>query len=161
VLRLRPLAFATFLVWRLRIGACGFWRLWQLPDKIALPIRDTTALCFDSVVLDRKLVTEFPPLRPWAKVHSRHRPMATSRQQETMWCVVHSENKSPVSGSFTPVLGVKLKRDWYVFWLFFKIDLCSATLMKSSRRDLSNDVGLGSILKNNQNSYDPRFSFTP
>ena len=36
VLRLRPLAFATFLVWRLRIGACGvdacrFWRLWQLP----------------------------------------------------------------------------------------------------------------------------------
>ena len=36
VLRLRPLAFATFLVRRLRIGACGvgacgFWRLWQLP----------------------------------------------------------------------------------------------------------------------------------
>ena len=35
-MRLRPLAFATFLVWRLRIGACGvgacdFWRLWQLP----------------------------------------------------------------------------------------------------------------------------------
>jgi len=33
VLRLRPLAFATFLVWRLRIGACdvgacGFRRLW-------------------------------------------------------------------------------------------------------------------------------------
>jgi len=32
VLRLRPLAFATFLAWRLRIGACGvgacgFWRL--------------------------------------------------------------------------------------------------------------------------------------
>jgi len=38
VLRLRPLAFATFLVWRLRIGACGvgacgFWRLGQLPTK--------------------------------------------------------------------------------------------------------------------------------
>ena len=32
MLRLRPLAFATFLVWRLRIGACGFWRLWQLPN---------------------------------------------------------------------------------------------------------------------------------
>ena len=30
-MRLRPLAFATFLVWRLRISACGFWRLWQLP----------------------------------------------------------------------------------------------------------------------------------
>ena len=27
VLRLRTLAFATFLVWRLRIGARGFWRL--------------------------------------------------------------------------------------------------------------------------------------
>jgi len=38
VLRLRSLAFATFLVWRLRIGArgvgaCGFWRLWQLPNN--------------------------------------------------------------------------------------------------------------------------------
>jgi len=31
VLRLRPLAFATFLVWRLWIGACGFWRIRQLP----------------------------------------------------------------------------------------------------------------------------------
>jgi len=28
------LAFATFLVWRLRIGACGFRRLWQLPILI-------------------------------------------------------------------------------------------------------------------------------
>jgi len=32
VLRLRPLAFSTFLVWWLRsgacgVGACGFWRL--------------------------------------------------------------------------------------------------------------------------------------
>jgi len=38
VLRLRPLAFATFLVRRLRIGACGvgacgLWRLWQLPVR--------------------------------------------------------------------------------------------------------------------------------
>jgi len=36
-LRLRPLAFATILVWRLRTGVCGvgargFWRLWQLPE---------------------------------------------------------------------------------------------------------------------------------
>ena len=30
-MQLRPLAFATFLVCRLRIGACGFSRLWQLP----------------------------------------------------------------------------------------------------------------------------------
>ena len=37
-MRLRPLAFATFLVWWLRIGACGvgacgFWRLWHLPRQ--------------------------------------------------------------------------------------------------------------------------------
>jgi len=31
VLRLRPLAFVTFLVWWLGICACGFWRLRQLP----------------------------------------------------------------------------------------------------------------------------------
>ena len=46
VLRLRPLAFATFLVWRLLIGACsvgacGFWRSWQLPPTSTrrVPIR--------------------------------------------------------------------------------------------------------------------------
>jgi len=34
--------------------------------------------------------------------------------------------------------------------------------MKSSRRDFSNDVGKHrSILKNNQNTYYPRFGFTP
>jgi len=38
-MRLRPLAFATFLVRLLRIGACGvgacgFWRLSQLPKYI-------------------------------------------------------------------------------------------------------------------------------
>jgi len=40
----RPLAFATFLVWRLRIGACGvgacgFWRLRQLPNEKSLKRR--------------------------------------------------------------------------------------------------------------------------
>jgi len=39
VLRFRPLAFATFLVWRLRIGACGlgacgFWRLRQQTEIV-------------------------------------------------------------------------------------------------------------------------------
>jgi len=43
VLRLRPLALATFLVWRLRIGACGvgacgFWRLLQLPELSTLAL---------------------------------------------------------------------------------------------------------------------------
>jgi len=34
--------------------------------------------------------------------------------------------------------------------------------MKSSRRDLSNDVAEHTpILKNNQNTYNPHFSFTP
>ena len=42
-MRLRLLAFATFLVWRLRIGACGvgacgFWRLWQLPENATVEI---------------------------------------------------------------------------------------------------------------------------
>jgi len=44
--RLRFLAFATFLVWRLRIGACGvgtcgFWCLWQLPK-----VGNVKNLCF-------------------------------------------------------------------------------------------------------------------
>jgi len=42
------------------------------------------------------------------------------------------------------------------------IDLCSATLFKKSRRKLSIDVPEHrSILKNNQNTYYSRFSFTP
>jgi len=46
--------------------------------------------------------------------------------------------------------------------LFFKIHLCSTTSMESSRRDLLNDVAEHmSILKNDQNTHYPRFSFTP
>jgi len=42
----------------------------------------------------------------------------------------------------------------YVFSLFFKIDLCSATSIESSRQDLSNYVAEhGPILKNNQNTH--------
>jgi len=53
---------------------------------------------------------------------------------------VHSKNRTPVLGNAIPVLGVKLKRGWYVIWLFFKIDLCSAISFKRSRRELSVDV---------------------
>ena len=49
-----------------------------------------------------------------------------------------------------------------MFWLFFKVDLCSATSLKRSRRELSIDVAdHGSTLKNNQNKYYPCFIFTP
>jgi len=66
---------------------------------------------------------------------------------------LHSKNKTPGLGNAIPVFGVKLKRD-YVFWQFFNINLCSATLMESSRRDLLNDMAeRKSILKNNQNTY--------
>jgi len=45
--------------------------------------------------------------------------------------------------------------------LFFKMGLCSATSMESSRRALLNDVAeLRPILKNNQNTYHP-YGFTP
>jgi len=42
-----------------------------------------------------------------------------------------------VMGNAIPVLGVKPKREWYVFWLFFKVGLCSAISFKRSRRELS------------------------
>jgi len=42
------------------------------------------------------------------------------------------------------------------------MDQCSATSLKRSRRELSIDVAeLRSILKNDQDTYYPRFSFTP
>ena len=60
-----------------------------------------------------------------------------------------------------------------VFWLFFKIDLCSATSIERSRRDLLNDVAElsstlkmtindvaepSSTLKNNQRTYYSRLA---
>jgi len=60
----------------------------------------------------------------------------------------------------------------YLFWvwiwnggsdyfdIFFNIELCSATSMESSRRDLLNDNDRH-ILKNNQNTYHPRFCYKP
>jgi len=54
---------------------------------------------------------------------------------------------------------VKLKRG-SVFWQFFNVDLYSATSAESFRRDLSNEwAERWPILKSNQNSYYPLFSF--
>ena len=64
---------------------------------------------------------------------------------------LQSKNKTPVVWNAKPVLGVKPKRARYVLRYFFKIDLCSATSMESSRRDLWNNVAKHrSILKNYQ-----------
>jgi len=48
-------------------------------------------------------------------------------------------------------IGLSYKvREKFVFWLFFKIDLCSAISFKRSRRELSIDVAeQRSILKKN------------
>ena len=74
----------------------------------------------------------------------------------------HSKKQPPVLGNAIPVLGVNLKQGYFVFWQFFHIDLCIAISMESCRRDLLNDMAEhGPILKNNQNTYYLRFSFTP
>jgi len=58
--------------------------------------------------------------------------------------------------------GCETKAGLYVFWLFFKIGLCSAISFKRSQRELSIDVAQHrSILKNKQNTNYPRFSFLP
>jgi len=64
------------------------------------------------------------------------------------------KTKHPFKGM--PVLGVKLKRALYVFWLFYNIDLGSDTSMESSRRDLLNYMAEHRpILKNKQNTHYP------
>jgi len=69
------------------------------------------------------------------------------------------KKQNPVVVNAVPILGVKPKRGWYVYWLFFKIDLCSAISFKRSRRELSIDVAeRKSMLKNNQTTHYPRFS---
>jgi len=74
----------------------------------------------------------------------------------------HSKNKAPVLGNSIPFFGCETKTGVEHVLVFFNINLCSATSMESSRRDLFNDVAdHESILKNNQNTYYPRFSFTP
>ena len=65
----------------------------------------------------------------------------------------YCRNNTPVLGNPIPVLGVKPKRGYYVFWLFFKIGACSGISFKRSRRELSIDVAEHrSILKNVQNT---------
>ena len=53
--------------------------------------------------------------------------------------VPHNSNITPVWRSALPVLGIKLKRG-YLFWVFFKIGLCSAISFERSRRKHSFDV---------------------
>jgi len=59
--------------------------------------------------------------------------------------------------------GLSLKiKEKCVFWSFFKIDICSATSFKRSRRELSIDMAEHRfILENNQYTHYPRFSFIP
>jgi len=75
---------------------------------------------------------------------------------------IRSKNKTPFWGNAIPVFGVETKRVWYVFWLFFRIGLCSAISFIRSRRELSIDVAEHrSTLKIYQNTHYPRFSFIP
>ena len=67
-----------------------------------------------------------------------------------------------IRDSSIPVVGVKPKQGWYVFWLFFKIGLCLAISSKRSRRELSIDVAEHrSMLKNYLNAHYPHFGFIP
>jgi len=64
--------------------------------------------------------------------------------------------KTPVLGDALPVLDVTLKREYYVFWHFFKIDECSAISFKRSRREPSIDEAEHrSLLKNTKISTTP------
>ena len=61
--------------------------------------------------------------------------------------MVHSKKETPVLGSVVPDLD--MKRGYYVFWLVFEINLCSAIPFKRSRRELSINVAEHrSIFKN-------------
>jgi len=59
------------------------------------------------------------------------------------------------------VFGCEIKTVYYVFWWFLIIDLSLAISMESFRRDLNGMAERRSILKTDQNTYYPRFSFTP
>jgi len=52
----------------------------------------------------------------------------------------YNKNENPVMGNAIPVLGVKLKRGWYLFCIFLEIGLRSAISFKRSRRELSIDM---------------------
>jgi len=67
-----------------------------------------------------------------------------------------------VNAILVPVLGVKPKRGWYVFWLFFKMEQCSAISFKRSRRELSIDVAEHrSMLKYHENTHYPLLVSNP
>jgi len=75
----------------------------------------------------------------------------------------HSQNKTPILGKAKPVLRVKLKRGWYVFWIFFKIGLY---VQPYHSKGLGESFPLmwlkiGLCFKNYHNTYYPQFSFTP
>jgi len=63
------------------------------------------------------------------------------------------KTKLPLNALLFTVFDVKLKRGQYVFWLFFKIDLSSATSIIRLNTDLS--------WKISKNTFSPPFSFTP
>jgi len=90
---------------------------------------------------------------------SLHRRCTAQRRK------VHSKNKTPVLGYDIPVLGVKLNRGSTYFGnssTCTNVYQCSATLMEISRRDLLNDMAeYRPNLNNKQNTYYPRFTFSP
>jgi len=62
----------------------------------------------------------------------------------------------------TPVLGMKVKLEKGVIWLFSKIDLSTTISIKRSRQELSIDMDIhGGIFQNNQMTFFPCFTFIP
>jgi len=99
------------------------------------------------------LETGTDKLAKWTIIPHRTESKKLSSQRlfiQPTWVVVtwpdssigskQSKNKNPVSKSSIPLLGVKLKRRWYVFCLFSQMYLCSASSFKRSQRGLSIDV---------------------
>jgi len=85
-----------------------------------------------------------PILTPGSERHVHHMLL--------YWCA--ADALTAPGKSINIFLNTEKTKHPFLFWLFFKIDLWSATSMESSRRDLSNDMAeLRPILKNNQNKY--------
>jgi len=69
---------------------------------------------------------------------------------------------SPVLGSPIPVLGVKIKQEKDVIWLFSKINLSKTTSMGRSHRELSIDFSCDrDMFLNNQITLFPCYRFIP
>jgi len=150
-------------------GTCLILPRLPLPDRIATPkLFLCLAIIFFPVppgFLSRQFYTHFIYIHFFfwqALVHSPclrvffHLLLFTDNSN------TYSKNNTPVLGNAVPVLGVKLKREYYVFGLVFEIGLRPATSFERSRGKLSRNVAEHrSMLKNDQNTYYPRFSFTP